>query len=45
MTIVVTAKVTDGIVLAADSAATFFIPPAIHMEQCELYIPMLGQSQ
>jgi hypothetical protein len=26
MTIVVTAKVTDGIVLAADSAATFFIP-------------------
>jgi len=28
MTIVVTAKVTDGIVLAADSAATFFIPTA-----------------
>jgi hypothetical protein len=26
MTIVVTVKVTDGIVLAADSAATFFIP-------------------
>ena len=26
MTIVVTVKVTDGLVLAADSAATFFIP-------------------
>jgi hypothetical protein len=28
MTIVVTAKVTDGIVLAADSAASFFLPTA-----------------
>jgi len=28
MTIVVTVKVTDGIVIAADSAATFFIPAA-----------------
>jgi hypothetical protein len=28
MTIVVTVKVTDGIVLAADSAATFYIPIA-----------------
>jgi hypothetical protein len=28
MTIVVTAKVTDGIVLAADSAASFFMPGA-----------------
>ena len=28
MTIIVTAKVTDGIVLAADSAASFFLPTA-----------------
>jgi len=28
MTIVVSVKVTDGIVLAADSAATFFLPAA-----------------
>jgi hypothetical protein len=28
MTIVVTVKVTDGLVLAADSAATFYVPTA-----------------
>ncbi len=37
MTIVVTVKVTDGIVLAADSAATFYVPTSTGSVVTKIY--------